>query len=270
MVITLAGTGVNILMDYLLIFGHAGFPEMGIRGAGWASVIANCVQLVSYSFLVFGGRLRARYRTLSWRPDLKAFWALIRFGLPSGIQFFIDMVGFTGFILLVGRLGRNELAATNLAFNVNTIAFMPMIGIGITVSVLVGQALGKNDPRLARASVRSAIEMTLLYMGVVAALFVLVPRLFILPFAAAASDPGQFAAIGDLTVVLLRFVAVYTLFDGCNIIFSSAIKGAGDTRFVMWMILALSLGILILPSFVAITWLSAGVYLCWAIAPCTS
>lgn len=162
--------GYRQVLDYLLIFGHAGFPEMGIRGAGWASVIAGCVQLVSYSFLVFAGRLRARCRTLSWRPDLKSFWALIRFGLPSGIQFFIDMVGFTGFILLVGRLGRNELAATNLAFNVNTIAFMPMIGIGITVSVLVGQALGRNDPGLARASVRSAIEMTLLYMGVAAPL----------------------------------------------------------------------------------------------------
>ena len=215
--------------------------------------------------LVFGVSFRARYGTLNWRPDLKAFWALLRFGLPSGVQFFIDMVGFTGFILLVGRLGRNELAATNLAFNVNTIAFMPMIGIGITVSVLVGQALGRNDPALARASVRSAIEMTLLYMGVVAALFVVVPRLFLLPFAAA-SDPEQFAAIADLTVVLLRFVAIYTLFDAGNIIFSSAIKGAGDTRFVMWMILCMSVGILILPSFVAITWLSAGVYVCWAIA----
>jgi MATE family multidrug resistance protein len=131
--------------------------------------------------------------------------------------------------------------------------------------VLVGQALGRNDPALARASVRSAIEMTLLYMGVIAALFVAVPRLFLLPFAAA-SDPEQFAAIADLTVVLLRFVALYTLFDAGNIIFSSAIKGAGDTRFVMWMILCMSLGILILPSFVAITWLSASVYVCWAIA----
>lgn len=265
MVVTLAGTGVNILLDYVLIFGHWGFPEMGIAGAGWASVTAGCVQLVSYAILVFGGSFRARYRTLNWRPDPKAFWALLRFGLPSGVQFFIDMIGFTGFILLVGRLGRNELAATNLAFNVNTIAFMPMIGIGITVSVLVGQALGRNDPALARASVRSAIEMTLFYMGVVAALFVLVPRFFLRPFAAA-SDPGQFGAIADLTVVLLRFVAIYTLFDAGNIIFSSAIKGAGDTRFVMWMILCMSVGILILPSFVAITWLSATVYVCWAIA----
>lgn len=265
MVVTLAGTGVNILLDYLLIFGHWGFPEMGIAGAGWATVIAGCVQLAWYASIVFRGPFRTRYRTLNWRPDPKALAALLRFGLPSGVQFFIDMVGFTGFILLVGRLGRNELAATNLAFNVNTIAFMPMIGIGITVSVLVGQALGRNDPALARASVRSAIEMTLLYMWIVAALFVLLPRLFLLPFAAA-SDPGQFAAIADLTVVLLRYVAVYTLFDAGNIIFSSAIKGAGDTRFVMWMILCMSVGILVLPSFVAITWLSATVYTCWSIA----
>ena len=128
---------------------------MGIAGAGLGERHRRAAcSSSSYSFLVFGGRLRARYRTLNWRPDLKAFWALIRFGLPSGVQFFIDMVGFTGFILLVGRLGRNELAATNLAFNVNTIAFMPMIGIGITVSVLVGQALGRNDPR-ARARQRA-------------------------------------------------------------------------------------------------------------------
>jgi MATE family multidrug resistance protein len=265
MVVTLSATGVNILLDYLLIFGHWGFPKMGIAGAGWASVTAGCVQLVAYSFIVFSARYRRPYRTLNWRPDRKAFWALIRFGLPSGVQFFIDMVGFTGFILLVGRLGRNELAATNLAFNVNTIAFMPMIGIGITVSVLVGQALGRNNPALARASVRSAFDMTVLYMGVVAALFFLAPRLFLLPFAAA-SDPVSFSAIADLTVVLLRFVAIYTLFDACNIIFASAIKGAGDTRFVMWMILCMSLGILVVPSFVAITLLSASVYVCWAIA----
>ncbi len=265
MVVTLGATGLNILLDYLLIFGHGGFPVMGIAGAGWASVIVACVQLLAYCLIVFGRRYRLPYRMLSWRPDWKALGALLKFGLPSGIQFFVDMGGFTGFILLVGKLGRNELAASNLAFNVNTIAFMPMIGIGITVSVLVGQALGRNDAKLARASVRSAFTLTVLYMVTVAALFMLIPRLFLLPFAAA-SDPKEFDAIANLAVVLLRFVALYTLFDAGNIIFSSAIKGAGDTRFVMWMILCLSLGILVVPSFVAITWLSAGVYACWALA----
>jgi MATE family multidrug resistance protein len=265
MVVTLAATGLNILLDYLLIFGHAGLPALGIAGAGWAALSAGCLQLIAYSLIVFGRRYRQPCRMLSWRPHGKALGALLRYGAPSGIQFFIDMGGFTGFLLLVGRLGRNELAATNLAFNVNTIAFMPMIGIGITVSVLVGQALGRNDPKLARASVRSAFTLTALYMTIVAALFFLVPRLFILPFAAG-SDPREFAGVADLAALLLRFVAVYTLFDAGNIIFSSAIKGAGDTRFVMWMILCLSLGILVVPCYAAITWLSAGIYACWTLA----
>ncbi len=265
MFVALGSAGVNILFDWLLIFGNLGFPALGIAGAGWASVLAFCVQLACFACILFNRRLRDRYRTLDWRPRGKPFRALLRFGLPSGVQFFIDGAGFTAFILLVGRLGRNELAATNLAFNVNTIAFMPMIGIGITVSVLVGQALGRDDPARARASVRSAFDMTILYMGAVAVLFFLTPGFFLRPFAAS-SDPESFEIIARLTAVLLRFVAVYTLFDALNIVFSSAIKGAGDTRFVMWMIIVLSTGVLVIPSYVAIILLHASVYVCWVIA----
>jgi MATE family multidrug resistance protein len=129
----------------------------------------------------------------------------------------------------------------------------------------VGQALGRNDPARARYSVRSALDMTLLYMGTVAVLFLVLPRVFLSPFAAA-SDPVTFRIIADLTSVLLRFVAVYTLFDALNIVFSSAIKGAGDTRFVMWMLVAISLGVLVIPSFIAITIVHVSVYVCWVIA----
>ena len=263
--VTLAGTGVNILGDYLLIFGHWGLPALGIAGAGWSSLIATTVQLGSYAAIAWGGTFRRRFGMADWRPDRVVLWNLVKFGLPSGIQFFIDMAGFTAFILLVGRIGRNELAATNLAFNINTLAFMPMIGIGITVSVLVGQALGRNDPARARYSVRSAFDLTFAYMAVVAVLFFMLPRLFLAPFKAEA-DPASFAAIAAITAVLLRFVALYTLFDALNIIFSSAIKGAGDTKFVMYMIIALSVGILIVPSFVAIILLHASIYVCWGIA----
>ena len=208
---------------------------------------------------------RRRFRTFDWRPDRAVFWRLIRFGLPSGFQFFVDMAAFTAFILLVGRLGRNELAATNLAFNINTIAFMPMIGIGMTVSVLVGQALGRNEPARARYSVRSAFDITFAYMAVIAVLFIFLPGVFLLPFQAR-SDAASFDVIRGITVVLLRFVAIYTLFDALNIIFSSAIKGAGDTKFVMYIIIVLLLGILIIPTFVAVTWLNASIYTCWGIA----
>jgi multidrug resistance protein, MATE family len=263
--VTLAGTGINILLDYVLIFGNWGFPALGIAGAGWAGVIAATIQMVLFFMIVAAKPYRSRFRSLDWRPDGELFRRLIRFGLPSGFQFFVDMAAFAAFILLVGRIGRNELAATNLAFNINTIAFMPMIGIGITVSVLVGQALGRNRPDQARYSVRSAFDLTFIYMAFVAALFVLLPEVFLKPFQAR-SDPATFAAIGHITTILLRFVAVYTLFDAFNIIFSSAIKGAGDTKFVMYMIIFLLLGVLILPTLAAVLWLGASIYVCWSIA----
>lgn len=263
--VTLTGTAVNILFDYLLIFGRWGLPALGIAGAGWSTVIAGVVQFACFLLIVTGARYRAPYRTLDWRPDGRTFRRLIRFGLPSGLQLCIDMTAFTAFIMLVGRLGRNELAATNLAFNINTIAFMPMIGLGMTVSILVGQALGRNDPRGARYSVRSAFDLTFVYMAAIAVLFGLFPGLFLLPFEAR-SDPASFAAVSRIAAVLLRFVAVYTLFDALSIIFSSAIKGAGDTKFVMYMVVALLLGILIIPTTVAVIWLDASIYVCWAIA----
>ncbi len=175
------------------------------------------------------------------------------------------MAGFTFFILLVGRLGSDNLAASNIAFNVNTLAFMPMIGFGIATSVLVGQYLGGDDPQTASRSVYSAFHLTFIYMAAVALLYFFWPDLFLMPFAAKA-DPARFENIRRTTVILLRFVAVYSLFDGLNIIFSSAIKGAGDTKFVMYMVLALSLGLLSIPSYLAIVVMKAGIYSAWAVA----
>lgn len=102
-------------------------------------------------------------------------------------------------------------------------------------------------------------------MAMVAVLFSLLPGLFLLPFEAR-SDPASFAAIAHIATVLLRFVAVYTLFDAFNIIFSSAIKGAGDTKFVMYMIVVLLLAVLVIPTSIAVLWLNASIYVCWAIA----
>ncbi|MDI6741066.1 MAG: MATE family efflux transporter [Candidatus Edwardsbacteria bacterium] len=263
--VTFGAAALNVLLDWLLIFGRAGFPGMGIAGAGWANNIANLASAAAFAAVIFGPGLRRRFRMLDWRPERRLLSRLLAYGLPSGIQFFIDMAGFTVFILLVGRLGTTDLAASTIAFNINTLAFMPMIGIGITVSVLVGQFVGRGDPAGARLAVRSAFEMTFSYMALVAGLFFFAPGMFLAPFAAQ-SDPASFAAIAGIAAVLLRFVAVYTLFDGLNIVFSSAIKGAGDTRFVMAMIGAMSVGILIVPSYIAVMVLHVNIYACWGIA----
>jgi MATE family multidrug resistance protein len=104
----------------------------------------------------------------------------------------------------------------------------------------------------------------MLYMGTIALLYVLAPRLFLAPFGLYAA-PGTYDQIRELAVVLLRFVALYSLFDVLNIVFASALKGAGDTRFVMYLIAALSTGLLVVPSYVAIEVLGAGVVASWGI-----
>jgi MATE family multidrug resistance protein len=181
------------------------------------------------------------------------------------VQFFLEMTGFTGFVLIVGRLGTASLAATNIAFNINTLAFMPMIGCGIAISVIVGQYIGADKSELAQTSAYSGFHMALIYMSSIAAAYALVPDVFVAPFAAQA-DPQGFAEIYGFSVILLRFVAVYSIFDTMNIIFCSAIKGAGDTRFVMFMTTILSVFVLIIPTYLAIAVFKFGLMVSWVIA----
>ena len=256
-------TAVNIVLDYALVFGNWGFPELGIKGAGIATALSGIFSFLAYAVLILHiSRGKNYYILKGWRPEKRLFWRLLRFGFPSGVQFFLDMAGFSIFILLVGRLGTTNLAATNIAFNISTLAFMPMIGCGMAVTVLVGQYLGKNRPDLAQKSAYSGFHVTFLYMAGIAAAYVSFPEIFVAPFAARA-DPENFNEISALTIILLRFVAVYSLFDTMNIIFASAIKGAGDTRYVMFMIVIISSLVLVIPTYVAIVVLDKGIVIAW-------
>ena len=197
--------------------------------------------------------------------EKELFVRLLRYGFPSGVQFFLEIAGFTVFVLLVGRLGIASLAATNIAFNINTLAFMPMIGSGIAVSVLVGQYLGADNPDRAQSAVYSGFHLTLVYMVSIAAAYVLIPDIFVAPFALRA-DPSGFSEIYDYSIVLLRFVAIYSVFDTMNIIFCSAIKGAGDTRYVMLMTVFLSLFVFILPVYLTVVVFEYGLMVAWVFA----
>ena len=256
-------TAVNLIMDYALIFGKWGLPEMGIRGAAIATVFSGIFSFLAYLALISTADHNRTYWTLKgWKPEKELLLRLLRFGFPSGVQFFLDMAGITLFILLVGRLGTVSLAATNIALNISTLAFMPMIGSGIAISVLVGQYLGKNKPDVAQKSVYSGFHMAFMYMTTIAAAYVLIPDVFVIPFAAKA-DPERFAEIYRITVILLRFVALYSIFDTMNLIFSSAIKGAGDTRYVMFMLVITTSLVLVVPTYLCVVVLGYGLMASW-------
>ena len=263
--VNVGATLVNILLNYLLVFGRWGFPEMGINGAGLATVTAGVFTLVVYLALMLRPEYNREFKTISgWRPQKDLLLRVIRYGLPMGAQFFLDMLGFTLFILIIGRLGPDSLAATNIAFNINMLAFMPMLGSGMAISVLVGRYLGGDRPDLALKSTWSGFHLTLIYMLTISATYVLIPWVFIAPFAARA-DTDNFDRIFRMTVILLRFVAVFGLFDTFNIVFSSAIKGAGDTRFVMTVMAVLSLLGLAAPTYLAVVVFKWGLMGTWVI-----
>ncbi len=240
---------LNVVLDYLWIFGYFGFPQMGIVGAALATVVSSWIRVFIYLALMFrrdrdsvdvaestdrsANEITGQFGV---RADCRFDWPmmtrLIRYGGPNGLQMFIEMSAFSAYLLLVGTLGTTELAATTLAFNVNQIAFVPLLGLGFAVSILVGNQIGKQRPDLASRATFTTLTIALGYGLVMAALYWLVPGAFLVLHELGA-DAEEFAEIRDMTVILLRFVAVYCIVDAGLIVFASAIKGAGDTKFVL-------------------------------------
>jgi MATE family multidrug resistance protein len=144
---------VNAVCNYAWIFGHWGFPEMGIAGAGWATVAGNSVSAILAVALLLRRTHREEFGTLSqWRFDGSLFRRLLRYGLPSGIFLAMDTLAYALFSVFVGRIGAVELTATTMAFTLNLLAYLPAMGIGQAVGVLVGQHLGRDDPERAERS----------------------------------------------------------------------------------------------------------------------
>lgn len=252
----------NVGLDYAWIFGHFGFPAAGIEGAGWATVVANWFRVLVYLALMLRAAERQRYQTLAGcRFDGPLMRRLIRFGTPNGLQFVFEVGAVTMFLLLVGRIGSLELTATNLTFNVNSLAFMPIWGFGIATSTLVGQKLGENRPDLAARSTWTTFILASLYIGSFAILYLTVPELLLTGHEVQA-NPQEFARVRQVTVVLLRFAAAFAILDAMNVIFVSAIKGAGDTRFALWTMIVLT-PVPVVPTWIGMQYFGLGLYWAW-------
>lgn len=253
----------NVVVDYALIFGHWGAPEMGMRGAAWATNGSALFSALIFIALLLRPSYRREFAMLSgWRLDPALLKRLLRFGGPSGINFMLDILAFTFFILIVGRIGRLELTASNLAFNINSLAFMPLIGAGIALSTMVGQRLGADEPEAAEYCTWTGLHLALGYMGIMALAYLLLPGLFLMPYGIGAQGP-EFGAARELASQLLRYVAFYCIFDAVYMMLTATLKGAGDTRFVMLASVSLGVCVMVLPPMIAVEYFGAGVFVVW-------
>lgn len=262
--VNLGSVAVNAMLDYGLIFGAGPFPEWGIAGAAVATVSGYAVAVVLYAALLLRPAVARQYGLWANRGlDAALFQRMMRYGFPNGLLMFIDVTGFSVFIFLVGWLGSRELAATSLAFNLNSLAFIPMWGFGIAVATIVGQRIGEGRPELAVRTTWKAFVLGGGYMLAFAAVYVFLPDLILLPYAMFSRHGDDFAAIRETVVLLLRFVAFYSFFDAMSIIFGSAIRGAGDTRFSMVFILVAVWLTLVLPTYLAWVWFGGSLTVAW-------
>jgi MATE family multidrug resistance protein len=259
------GMIVNAVLDWFWIFGRGGFPEGGIAGAGWATVLGSWASALVALGCMWRPALRRQFGLWTgWRLDAKLLGRLLWYGVPSGLQAAMDTSLWAGFLLMTGWLGGHYLAASSIVFTINGAFLIPMLGVGQAVSVLVGQRLGQNRPDLAEQVAWIGAAIAGAYMTTMGVLLAFTPDLFLFLFASD-TNPQEWEAVSAVVRNLLYFVAIYSFFDSMNIMLTFALRGAGDTRFVTLLTVLLGSVLMVLPAYYVCQqgW---GVYWCWGIA----
>ena len=223
---------VNWLFNWLLIYGHGGFPAMGVRGSGWATVIARV-----YMAAVLGGYLlwinrrdHMRVFAVARERAFKIVREILRYGIPSGVQIELELAVFFISAVWIGTLGALPIAAHQVALNVVAMTYMVPLGIGAAAAVRVGQAIGRRDPDGARRAGWVAIAMGAGFMALCGIALVAAPH----AIARAFSDNENVVVAA---VSLLQIGAIFQLFDGIQVVSSGSLRGAGETRLPMLTVL---------------------------------
>lgn len=234
LVAMIADNIVNVALCYILVFGKFGLPALGFVGAAWAFVLSLIVQfaILLGAFLSTGCHTELFTRDL-WQLSWARFRQLVQIGWPAGAQQALDVLSWgVLIILMVGRFGREQLAASNIAIQYTTLAFLPGIGLGQALTALVGKYIGEKNLAVAVQRVYEGLFLAMTYMTFMGVLYFLFPSALLSVFT---SDPEVIRA--GSTIFLC--VAFFQLFDAMNVTFAGALRGAGDTHGVAWITVAL-------------------------------
>jgi multidrug resistance protein, MATE family len=233
MIALVAANVVNAVANWILIFGHAGAPAMGVRGSAYATLLAR-IFMAAYLLVVIvrhEARVVPRLRETPMGLDVARLRELFRLGLPAAGQAVLEVGVFAAATALAGRVSANALAAHQIALNMAALTFMVPLGISSAAAVRVGQAVGRGDPKGAMSAGWTAIVIGVAFMATAASVFLVVPRALISAFT---TD----AAVLRIGVALLFVAAAFQLFDGLQGVTTGALRGLGDTRTAMMWNLA--------------------------------
>lgn len=226
---------LNALLNQLFIVEL----QMGIAGSAWATTVALGCGVVTALCMFLGPGIHREFKSrLTWRLHPSRLLTQLQLGFPMGVLIAADLIGFALFQLMEVRLGPVDGAATQIAMMLTSIAYMPAVGIAMTGTTLVGQAIGAGDREWARRIGNFIITLCTGYMALVGVLIAACGP-WLVPTFVPADDPLAADVVRTGTVILW-IAAAYQLFDGLNFGSSFCLRGAGDAMVPAAMVLALS------------------------------
>lgn len=248
MIITLAANGLNVFLNWIFIFGHLGFPAMGLEGAGYSTLGTRTIMvLVMLTYILKARRYKA-YRlplfTLRYHIDWRMLGEIIRIGVATGFQYFFEVGAFSGAAVIIGWMGADALASHQIALSAAAFSFMFAIGIASAAAIRVGKAKGEKDRRGIRKAGAAAFFLGATIMASFAVIFILfrytIPRFFI-----------QQPDVIELAASLLIISALFQVSDGLQCVGLGALRGMADVKiptiatFVSYWVIGLPAGYLL-------------------------
>ena len=213
----------NAFLNWVFVYGHLGSPPLGAPGSAWATVVSRWLMF----FLLLGfGWEPLRPTLIPFRREtlhIDPLRAMLRLGVPIGLQQFLEFGAFGAIGIFMGMLGTVEMAAHQIAINLASLTFMVPVGVGAAAAVRVGHAAGAGDADAARESARAALVCGAGFMCGTAVLFLALPHTI-------AGWYTNESAVMALAAVLIPIAGVFQVFDGIQAVSAGVLRGLGDTH----------------------------------------
>lgn len=232
LVIVIGATGLNIVGNYILMFGWFGLPALGLAGMGWSSTLVYwSMFLVLAAYILSQPQLRTCGVLQQFRLDRQRFWTVLQMGWPVGVLSGVEAGLFVVTTFLMGLLGTVPLAAHHIALQTASITFMVPLGISYATTVRVGLKMGQGDRAGSRRAGYVGMGIGGVFMGLMALVFWVMPAAIVSIYLDL-SDPSNREVVA-MAVSLLGVAAMFQVFDGLQVIAAGALRGLKDTRIPM-------------------------------------
>ena len=260
MLANIGGNIINVFLSYIMIFGKLGLPKMGMSGAAYSTVISGfCVTLFFFYLLFRPANKKFRLGKLfGFNKD--AIIRLLRFGVPNGFGMFMDVISFTIFVLFVGNIDSISLAASNIIMTLQTLEFLPLMGLTIAGQILMAQYRGANKTDTGVKALYNVFKLSLIYEAALFFCFFTFPETILGAFIGV--QTAQTQAIYASAIVLLPFLFIFTFGDTVYLTFGDGLRGAGDTKFQMKLMIICA-SFLMLGSYLIVEVFSGGIIALW-------